>query len=145
MEKRKKKRGMPQLDLTTYLTQFVWFIAAFLTFYFWMTFDYIPAVKRTFGMRKIYTQNDEASSTGENIYSKERELNQENVNAEMQKAFSKAKEAYTNIQNSANEWSSTTQAKIQSENFENAHTNYVKAVTYTQNESQLFSDILSQK
>lgn len=136
---------MPQLDLTTYLTQFVWFIAAFLIFYFWMTFDYIPAVKRTFGMRTIYTKNEDSNSQSETIYSKERELNQEKVNADMQKAFFKAKEAYTNVQNSANEWSSTTQAQIQSENFEKAHLNYVQAITYTQNESQLFSDLLSQK
>jgi hypothetical protein len=136
---------MPQLDLTTYITQFVWFIGAFLTFYFWMTFDYIPSVKRTFGMRQIYTKTDDSNSQQTNVYSQERETNQENVNAEMQKAFLKAKEAYTKIQNSANTWSSETQSKIQNENFENAHTNYVKAITYTQNENHLFSDILSNK
>nr|BBQ05323.1 ATP synthase subunit 8 [Hemiarma marina] len=131
---------MPQLDLATYMTQFVWFSAAFLLFYFWMTFEYLPALKRTFGIRAAYTAATDTES--ENPYEAEKLAHQAGVNKDLESAFAGTRSLYGRADQEAAAWMEANRANLAGASLEKAHAAYVEALTYTQGESHLFEAIL---
>ena len=135
---------MPQLDILSYFAQFIWFTGTFLTFYFWITHDYLPTLKKAISIRAAYTQTqEEGSSTGAfSEYMEEEEVHKQTVNSYIQTLFEKSKDSYHGITTASQSWLINARTLVNTTSFQKAHKNFVKAVIYTQQEPQVFEQIL---
>ena len=94
---------MPQLDIISYFAQFVWFSVTFLTFYYWMTQEYLPKMRASMSIRLAYTQTLEDSVEVEpSIYAKEVSQHREDVNADLSTLFTQSMAAYQTIVEDSN-------------------------------------------
>jgi hypothetical protein len=134
---------MPQLDILSYFAQFIWFTGTFLTFYFWMTHDYLPTLRKAMSIRAAYTQTQDEGSTGAfSEYTQEELSHKTSVNGYIQDLFEVSKNSYQGITTASQVWLTDSRKMVQSTSFKKAHKNFVKAVIYTQQEPQVFEQIL---
>jgi len=119
---------MPQLDATTYFTQFVWLCITYTTFYLVLTKTILPKIAKI-----LYVRQNKATQAEEN-QSPETAQIQNNASQHMLQACTQAKQALESTVTQSQQWGAQATQDIQKAQLSSLQTEYTKQMqtsTYT--------------
>jgi len=111
---------MPQLDATTYFTQFVWLCITYTTFYLVLTKTILPKIAKI-----LYVRQNKATHTEEN-QSPETAQIQNNASQHMLQACTQAKQALESTVIQSQQWGAQATQSIQKAQLSSLQTEYTK-------------------
>lgn len=132
---------MPQLDLTTWFGQYFSFVVAFGVLYFWVVTTYLPAIKRSLGLRQVFLSSLESGKESSTATVEQKKVSAQTESI-IQGALASAKGQLALALSDAHAWNKRAHEQTQVA-LEDAHAIYADACAVTQQTPAVFESILT--